>query len=329
MNKISILLCFLFPLWLISQSYAPPAGQEGTTAIHKDSAIIVGWASGIEVIRGYLNIEDKDYEIDGSNKASFGEPENALGYASGNSADIVSLGDSGVAILTFEHPIMNGPGYDFAVFENSFSDDYLELAHVEVSSNGEHYVRFPSHSEVQTTEQTGGFGSTDARKLYNLAGKYRAAYGTPFDLEELKDSAGIDIDNITHVKLIDVVGSIGEGGTNDSFGNRINEPFPTPFESGGFDLDAVGVMHQFLNINTHNVAPELVVYPNPSDGNFTISVNKLNEPTEVFLYDIYGQLVLTKQLHEETLKLNRQLSSGTYFLKTNNPKYGVKKLIVN
>jgi hypothetical protein len=33
---------------------------------------------------------------------------------------IVSLGDSGIAIATFAHPIYNGSGPDFAVFENGF-----------------------------------------------------------------------------------------------------------------------------------------------------------------------------------------------------------------
>ena len=32
---------------------------------------------------------------------------------------IVSLGDGGEAILSFERFIENGPGWDFAIFENS------------------------------------------------------------------------------------------------------------------------------------------------------------------------------------------------------------------
>ena len=34
----------------------------------------------------------------------------------------------------------------------------------------------------------------------------------------------------------------------DSQGNIINDPFPTPFETGGFDLDAIGVIHSFVGI---------------------------------------------------------------------------------
>jgi len=33
-------------------------------------------------------------------------------------------------------------------------------------------------------------------------------YGTPFDLEEMIGIIGLNVDSITHVKVIDVVGSI-------------------------------------------------------------------------------------------------------------------------
>lgn len=314
MNKFLSYIVLVLPFFAFNQSYAPPVGYEGTTAIYMDSNVFVAWASGIEVYRGYLNIEDKSYEIDGSNKASFGEPENAIGYADGTSTDVVSLGDSGIAIMTFNKPIINGPGYDFAVFENSFNDDYLELAHVEVSSDGEHYVRFPSHSEVQTQEQTGSFGSTDAREIYNLAGKYRGGYGTPFDLKELKDSAGIDVNSITHVKIIDVVGSIGEGGTNDSFGNRINEPFPTAFESGGFDLDAVGVIHQLAHLDELDHTKMISVYPNPFQDYLTVE-SKNTSPFQLTLLDASGKIIFKKDNITEKQKLTlNTIEPGVYFI---------------
>ena len=60
MNKI-IALLLLLPFGVWSQSYAPPAGQPGSTAIHMDSPLFTSWASGINVIRGYINIEDKSF----------------------------------------------------------------------------------------------------------------------------------------------------------------------------------------------------------------------------------------------------------------------------
>ena len=164
-----------------------------------------------------------------------------MGFLNG----IVSLGDGGQAILKFENPIINGPGWDFAVFENSFSDTFLELGFVEVSSNGNDFFRFESTSLTQDTIQIDAFGSVIPEKINNLAGKYRANYGTPFELEELSLEQGLDINNITHIKIIDVIGSIDPNiGTYDFQNNLINDPFPTPFPSSGFDLDAVGVIHE-------------------------------------------------------------------------------------
>jgi hypothetical protein len=69
--------------------------------------------------------------------------------------------------------------------------------------------------------------------------------GTPFDLDELSGvSALLNIDAVTHVRIIDVVGSLNDlYASRDSLGNKINDPWSTPFASSGFDLDAVGVIH--------------------------------------------------------------------------------------
>ena len=327
MNKI-VLIVLLSPLLVWGQNYAPPAGQVGTTAIHKDSTVFVAWATGIEVYRGYLDISDKDYEINGSNRASFGEPDFALGPATGNVGNTVSLGDSGYAVVTFDQPIINGPGWDFAIFENSFSDDFLEFAHVEVSSDGVNFVRFPSHSEVQTTSQTNGFGLTDTRYIDNLAGKYRVGFGTPFDLEDLADSSGIDLDNITHVKIIDVVGSIGNEGTEDAYGNKINDPFPTPFESGGFDLEAVGVINQLVSTESHEMETAISIYPNPFSSEIQVQTN--HEIDGITFYDISGRWIEESKPQGVAFSYSTtHLPEGTYFIhfRFSNGERLIKKLI--
>jgi hypothetical protein len=219
--------------------YPPAAGQPGSTAIGMDDPSLVGWATGIDVVRGPMDISNP-----AAGNASFGVPELALGAASGEAIDVVSLGDGGVASLTFVKPIVNGPGFDFAVFENGFGDNFLELAFVEVSSDGIHFFRFDSVSLTQTGTQVGGFDLLDPSDLDNLAGKYRQGYGTPFDLEELAGTPGLDVHHIVVVRIIDVVGSIdGNYATYDSLGNKINDPWPTAFDSSGFDLEAVGVLN--------------------------------------------------------------------------------------
>ena len=221
--------------------YAPPAEEPNSTAIHMDDPNFVPWATGITVQRGYIDISDPNLGY-----VSYGSDANALGKADGDSFGVVSLGDGGVATLTFEYPIADGQGYDFAVFENAFDDTFLELAFVEVSSDGTNFFRFDSVSLTQTNTQVGTFGSLDTTELHNLAGKYRQGYGTPFDLAELKDvNSLLDVSRVTHVRIIDVVGCIqDEYARYDSLDNKINDPWSTPFETGGFDLDAVGVIHE-------------------------------------------------------------------------------------
>lgn len=309
--------CFVFCLLLVSTGgvaqFAPPVDQVGSDAIQKDSSIISAWASGITVQRGFINIKDTTATHNGSNYASFGVQENALGPVSGTSSAVVSLGDGGSATLTFEHPIKNGLGPDFCVFENSFSDTYLELAFVEVSSNGIDFVRFPSHSLTQTEEQVGGFGSLDATKLYNFAGKYRQGYGVPFDLEELKDSSNVNTEAVTHVRIIDVVGSIDPAyATYDSYGNKVNDPFPSPFDSGGFDLDGVGVIHQNTATNhLKNVELPIHIYPNPARQ--YLHVNSPN--AQLALYSISGKLVHEQKSESELTTLTiEHLPAGIYYL---------------
>jgi hypothetical protein len=127
-------------------------------------------------------------------------------------------------------------------------------------ADGERFVRFPSVSLTPTDEQVDGFGSLDPTNIHNLAGKYRQGYGTPFDLEDLADSTGIDINNIRFVKIIDVVGCIQpEYASYDSEGNIVNDPWPTPFYSGGFDLDAVCVINGGTPYNNCNFE-DLTIY---------------------------------------------------------------------
>ena len=115
-----------------------------------------------------------------------------------------------------------------------------------MSSDGTNFFRFPSHSVTSTATQVASFGTLDTTNIDGLAGKYRASFGTPFDLSVLAGvSSLLDVTNVTEVRIVDVVGSINpDFGTKDSAGNLINDPWPTGFPSGGFDLDAVGVLNQ-------------------------------------------------------------------------------------
>ena len=302
--KLIFLTGILFPTLFFSQSFAPAAGNIGTKAIHKDSSALISWANGIELQHGYLNISNKSLGF-----ANFGIAENALNQAEGNSFDVVSLGDSGVAILTFPNPIKNGNGADFAVFENSFADDYLEYAFVEVSSDGINFVRFPPISETQTSSQINGLGLSDCRNVNNLAGKYRQGFGTPFDLEELVGIApqSVDLNNITHVKIIDVIGSINpQFGTFDSNGNIINEPWPSEFDSGGFDLDGIGVLNQVVGFEEPNKSISNLI---KIEDDFIYCLSEYK--SDLKIYDLTGKVIIESS--EKKISM-QQLLAGIYFL---------------
>jgi hypothetical protein len=304
---IPLFMAFILP-YAVKAQFAPPAGQPGSTAIYKDSSVFVSWASSCVVKRGWMNISDTTL-----GRADVGNSSMACGPAGTNG--VVSLGDGGSALVTFSHPITNGPSWDFAVFENSFLDTFLELAFVDVSSDGIHYFRFPSTSLTDTSVQVDSFGSVDATKINNLAGKYRMFYGTPFDLDELSGIIGLDIYHITHVRVIDVVGSIDKQYASfDFYGHAVNDPWPTPFNSSGVDLDAVGVIHQDVSsVNENNGLASIQIFPNPCNSYVTI---KSGFPLQIKLLDINGRILKEQSVVSESTSIDMaDLSSGLYFLR--------------
>ena len=178
-------------------------------------------------------------------------PANAFNTTTGepltDPKKVMSLGDGGSVTVLFANPIFDGPSWDFAVFENAFNDTFLELGFVEVS-DGDTWARFPTHSQTQTTVQIDQASPTDngidPTNIDGFAGKYRAGWGTPFNLSLLAGTPNLDLQNIIAIRIVDVVGSIDPlYARHDSDGRVINDPWPTGFNTGGFDLDAVGVFH--------------------------------------------------------------------------------------
>lgn len=210
--------------------YTPPPG------IPSASVPAGNWAAGFTAYLPGPNVDPL---------GSFADPARALGPASTfDSGDVVALGDGGSIILTFAGTIFNGPGPDFAVFENGFADSgsggfFGELAWVEVSSNGTNWFRFPGFSA--TPSPVGSFGTLDPTNIMGLAGTYPLGTGTPYDLDTF---AGL-VDNVRYVRIIDV---IGDGREFESIpppfpANPIYDPSPTTPTAGGFDLSGVGAVH--------------------------------------------------------------------------------------
>jgi hypothetical protein len=322
-KRISILLLAMVPVALWAQ-FAPAQDQPGTTAMHADSSAFVAWATGCTVERGPMRIDRPE-----SGLASYGADSLALGMP-GGTYDIVSLGDGGNAVLTFASPIYNGPGPDFAVFENGFANAVnpdtwaLELGFVEVSSDGENFFRFPAVTYVQTYEQLGNAGSIVPAQLHNFASKYGAFYGTPFDLDEVEDNELLDKNRVTHVRIVDVVGNIDpEYATKDSEGHIVNDPWPTPFASSGFDLDAVGVINDLAHSDVSENEEEVVsLYPNPVKDRLMVKAENLQS---VEIYNLVGQQVMVSTFDIVDMGA---LNQGIYFVRINADGKTITKRVV-
>ncbi len=229
--------------------FSGAAGTAGSAAVAAGDGAIEGWATQVKSVQFGAAVDTVWRDV-----------SRALGPAGNDVLDVVSLGRGGEITLSFAGGFRNGPGWDFAVFENAFSDFFLELAWVEVSSDGVHFVRFPNYS--YTGAPVGGFGQVDPRNVDGFAGKYRAGFGTPFDLTTLQGAydaavAGrddftasyrsallanfprLDLGAVRFVRLVDVV---GDGRALDAEGAVIYDPYPTT-GSAGFDLDGVAVRY--------------------------------------------------------------------------------------
>ena len=168
--------------------------------------------------------------------AGFGQeefPEVVLGVPDGRdvlsgSRDVLSLGVGGEIVLAFgDRAIIDGPGVDFIVFENSFwpngvsSSVFAELAEVSVSEVGETWVSFPCSASSKGPPWPGCAGwqpalSYDAIEVLPIDASLTGGDG--FDLADL------GLSSARFVRIVD----ISDDGAGDN---------------AGFDLDAVALVH--------------------------------------------------------------------------------------
>jgi hypothetical protein len=256
-------------------------GEDGRHADPADSNAVInpifrGWATSVV-----------SYVPAPGILAVWADPNKALGEATGDNLDVVSLGDldqgqigvdwePGQITLAFDGPARDCNGYDFVIFENGLislintgggsikGQMFAELGYVEVSSNGVDFIRFPSVS--LTAGLVGMYGTIEISDVYNLAGKHpngnSVCTGTPFDLSEIAGeesvlSGVVDINNISYIRIVDIPGS---GDFEDEAAKHIEaSSWPAwdyyannhsiydawlTFESGGVDLEAVGILQE-------------------------------------------------------------------------------------
>ena len=209
------------------------AGAAVDLAIPATSPRFIQWANAIDATRTH-------FAPRGSSAISL-TGVNSLGDLS---ASEIASGDSpGYLTVTFPKSIRNGPGADFAVFENGFAFGspnglFAEFAYVEVSTDGTNFARFPSiFTNTAPVTGSGAFAGFDVSNVYNLAGKHASGFGTPFNLDDLLLNTlvlanQVNLADIRYVKLVDIPGN---GTFKDSQGNPILDNWLTT-ATGGFDF---------------------------------------------------------------------------------------------
>jgi hypothetical protein len=133
------------------------------------------------------------------------------------SLDVLTLGDNGEIVLGFDIPITDGPGADIIVFENPFIG-WPETGIVSASQDGEEWFVWPCDPSLSPDPASGCAGVTPSLSHPDNcidATDPSVAGGDSFDLADI---------GLTSAQFIRV---------QDSGANT----------SGGFDLDAVSIVH--------------------------------------------------------------------------------------
>ena len=204
-------------------------GDTGSPAIDQADSQ-VGTLNPDQATAGGGRFADRVVDFTPGSFAGFGQdkfPAVVLGPpqgagASAGSLDVLSLGKGGCIVLAFANTeLIDGDGADLLVFENPFSG-FFETGVVSVSGDGSTWATFPCAATDKAANYPGcagthyvysspenGIDPTDPAK----------AGGDPYDLRDLGLNAA------RYVRICD-------SGQNSYAGT-----------SGGFDLDAVAVVH--------------------------------------------------------------------------------------
>lgn len=138
------------------------------------------------------------------------------------SLDVVSLGKGGEVVLAFDdQPPVDGPGPDLIVFENPFST-WLETGEVAASEDGETWHTWPCAAD----DAAGGFaGCAGVHPVLSHPDNGVPATDPALAGGDAFDLAALGLKRARYVRIRDT-------GRNDYQG-----------QTGGFDLDAVAVIH--------------------------------------------------------------------------------------
>ena len=110
------------------------------------------------------------------------------------------------------------------------------------------------------------------------------------------------------------------------------------YDNGSVQQEGFGIDNISLDVATainevSNNSFEFNIYPNPTEGQFTLIVPTTREAMNVEVFDTKGQLIYSELMNAVDSRINKvnidQLSKGLYFVKvSDNKSSSIKKLIV-
>jgi hypothetical protein len=133
------------------------------------------------------------------------------------------------------------------------------------------------------------------------------------------------------------IGSIDAAGTSNSlktytFSDKSNISKGISFyRIKMIDKDGVFTYTETKTVKGSGANFDFAIFPNPSNGNANVTINGLNEPTEVQLLDVSGRLIKSVILNNTNTTQLNNLQKGSYFVRITGKVTGttsVKKLSV-
>lgn len=143
--------------------------------------------------------------------------------------------------------------------------------------------------------------------------------------------------------LIDIIGTFNGGTANFAIDVTLRRKSTVTSPSTTFSLSAqwdsysqdtcnnlASKMVQTAEIEEEVTTDEIVIYPNPSNGNFDINLGNVDNPYSVEIFSFSGQKVFEKQNTTSPEVSVHNLSTGIYIIKIiKGEKTAFKKIIIN
>jgi hypothetical protein len=102
--------------------------------------------------------------------------------------------------------------------------------------------------------------------------------------------------------------------TKDVNGHKINDPWPTPFPSSGFDLDAVGVIHTLANDVKIMDAVSMQLFPTIAP-HFVNVACSLADANRIVVTNALGQEIFSQNINTVITTIDVSgLETGVYWV---------------